>query len=158
MIRRIDVTSVLSDVMQQLRDVRTAVDKKGEQAGLSPLLLELVKIRASQINGCAFCIDLHVRDTKRLGEDERRILLLPAWHETEWYTAQERAALELTEVISRLSEHQDVPDEVYDRATAVLNDDQYAVVVWAIGVINAFNRLAVTSRKPLPRLAGAARS
>jgi alkylhydroperoxidase family enzyme len=102
------------------------------------------------LNGCAFCLDMHARDARKLGESERRIYLLGAWWETELYSGQERAALALTDAMTRLSQTQDVSDEIYERAVSVFTEEQYRVVAWAITVINAFNRLGVTSRKPLP--------
>jgi AhpD family alkylhydroperoxidase len=105
---------------------------------------------SSQINGCAYCLDLHTRDARRLGEDDRRLHLVAAWWETDLYSPQERAALALTETISKLSQTQDVPDDLYAQATEVFTKEQYTAVVWSISVINTFNRLAVTSRKALP--------
>jgi alkylhydroperoxidase family enzyme len=101
------------------------------------------------LNGCAFCLDLHTRNARKLGETERRIYLLDAWREADLYTGQERAALALTDAMTRLPETQDVPDEVYAQAVGVLTEDQYRAVAWTITMINAFNRLSVTSRKPL---------
>jgi AhpD family alkylhydroperoxidase len=126
------------------------VEKAAADAGLDQRLIELVKIRASMLNGCAFCLDMHARDARKLGETERRIFLLGAWRETDLYTEQERAALALTDAMTRLSQTQDVPDEVYEQATAAFTEEQYRVVAWAVTVINAFNRLGVASRKPLP--------
>ena len=102
------------------------------------------------LSGCAFCLDMHAGDARRLGESERRIYLLGAWRETELFNEQERAALALTDAMTRLAETQDVSDEVYEEATRVFTEEQYRVVAWAITVINALNRLGVTSRKPLP--------
>ncbi|KIZ17598.1 carboxymuconolactone decarboxylase family protein [Streptomyces natalensis] len=150
MIERINLTDAFPAAYRQIRELRDMVEAAAESAGLDPKLLELVKIRASQINGCAFCLDLHIRDARRMGEDDRRLSLLAAWWETGLYTPQERAALALTEAVSKLSQVQDVPDEVYREATAHLTKEQYTAVVWSISVINAFNRLAVPSRKPLP--------
>lgn len=127
------------------------VAKAGADAGVDELLLELVKIRASQINGCAFCLDMHTADALRHGEDARRLFLLDAWHETELFTEQERAALEMTEVLTRLSENRDLPDDVYERVTSVLDENQYKVVAWMIVVINSFNRLGVPSHSALPK-------
>lgn len=111
----------------------------------------LIYIRSSMLNGCAFCLDMHTSDARKLGETERRIYLLSAWRETDLYSEQERAALALTDAMTRLSETQDVPDEVYEQAVSVFTEDQYRAVAWAITVINAFNRLGVTSRwKPPP--------
>ncbi|MET1074842.1 MAG: carboxymuconolactone decarboxylase family protein [Umezawaea sp.] len=126
------------------------VTRAARDNGLDPLLVELVKIRASQLNGCAFCLDMHTADAIKGGESPRRIFVLDAWREVDLFSAEERAALELTEAITRLSETRDVPDDVYDRATAVFTDPQYQALVWSIAVINTWNRLSVTSRAPLP--------
>jgi AhpD family alkylhydroperoxidase len=147
---RIQLSGTLPDAYQHLLRLHTVVEKAAADAGLDQRLLELVKIRASQLNGCAFCLDKHTADARKLGETERRIVLLGAWRETRLYTEEERAALALTDAMTRLSEHQDVPDDVYEQATAALTEEQYAVVAWAVTVINAFNRLGVTSHKPLP--------
>lgn len=93
---------------------------------------------------------MHTRDARKLGESERRLFLLNAWWETSLYTEQERAALALIEAMTRLPENQDVPDDVYERATSVFTEDQYVAVAWSVTVINALNRLGVTSRMPLP--------
>jgi AhpD family alkylhydroperoxidase len=127
------------------------VAKAAAEAGVAEGLLELVKIRASQLNGCAFCLDMHTTDAIRLGEDTRRLFLLDAWRETELFSEQERAALEMTEAITRLSQTQDLPEDVYQRATAAFDEDQYRVVAWMVLVINAFNRLAVPGHSPLPQ-------
>lgn len=137
-------------MLKQLIEMNDAVTKAAADAGLDPLVVELCKIRASQLNGCAYCLDMHVKDARQHGETDQRIYLLSAWRETDLYTGQERAALALTEAMTALSETQDVPDEVYRQATAVLTEDQYTVIGWAITVINAFNRLNVTSRTPVP--------
>nr|WP_092528960.1 carboxymuconolactone decarboxylase family protein [Amycolatopsis arida] len=148
---RIQLTAALPDAYRTLLTLHQGVEKAAADAGLDQRLIELVKIRASQLNGCAYCVDLHARDARRLGETERRIFLLSTWWETDLYTEQERAALALTEAMTRLSERQDVPDDVYERALAVFTEAQYVAVAWAATVINAFNRLGVTSHKPLPR-------
>ena len=147
---RIQLSGGNSELYQQLLRLHTMVEKAAAGAGLDQRLIELVKIRASMLNGCAFCLDMHARDARKLGESERRIYLLGAWRETSLYTAPERAALALTEAMTRLPETQDVPDQVYDEAIRVFTEEQYRVVAWAITVINAFNRLRVTSRKAPP--------
>jgi AhpD family alkylhydroperoxidase len=129
----------------------TEVEKAAVAAGLDKLLLELVKTRASQLNGCAFCLDMHTTDALKLGEDSRRLFLLDAWRETDLFTEQERAALEITEALTRLSQTQDLPDDVYERAMKVFDEEQYRAVVWEVVVINSFNRLAVPSHAPLPK-------
>src|SRR5690606_21908552 len=94
-----------------------------ETSGLEHSLLELVKIRASQINGCAYCIDMHTKDARAAGETEQRIYALSAWHEAPFFTARERAALEWTESVTLLSETH-VPDEVYEAVRAVFEEEE----------------------------------
>lgn len=151
---RIQLSAEFPEAYKRLLGLHTAVEQAAAEAGLDQTLIELIKVRASQLNGCAFCTDMHSRDARGHGETERRLYLLPVWFETDLYTEQERAALALTDAMTRLSEHQDVPDEVYEHAAKVFSERQLAVVGYAIAVINAFNRLGVASRKPLPELAG----
>ena len=148
--KRIQLSDGKSELSRQLLELHRMVEKAAADAGLDQRLIELVKIRASMLNGCAFCLDMHTRDARKLGESERRIYLVGAWWETELYSEQERAALALTDAMTRLSQTQDVPDEVYEQAVSVFTEEQYRVVAWAITVINAFNRLSVTSRRALP--------
>lgn len=116
--------------------------------GLDPVVAELVKIRASQINRCAFCLDMHITEAREAGETDERIFLLSAWEEVEGvYTDKERAALALTEAVTLLTEGF-VPDEVYERAAAHFDDGELARLVSAIVAINAWNRFNVTFRTP----------
>ncbi|TWE29744.1 AhpD family alkylhydroperoxidase [Prauserella muralis] len=147
---RIQLSSALPEARRAMVTLQSAIEKAAADAGLDQRLIELVKIRASQLNGCAFCLDQHSRDARNLGESQRRIVLLGAWRETDLYTEQERAALALTDAMTRLPQYQDVPDDVYEQATSAFTQEQYAVVAWAATAINAWNRLGVTSRKPLP--------
>jgi AhpD family alkylhydroperoxidase len=114
-------------------------------AGLDKRLHDLIRIRASQINGCAFCIDLHTRDARRLGEEEARIYALDAWREYPFFSREERAALALTEAVTLLSETR-VPDDVWELAEHVFGDEYLAKVLMAIVTINAWNRIAVSTR------------
>ncbi|MGW5369520.1 carboxymuconolactone decarboxylase family protein [Streptomyces sp. NPDC004009] len=114
--------------------------------GLDPRLLELVKIRASQLNHCAFCLDMHTKDALAAGESVERIVQLGAWEESRhFYTEKELAAIELTEAVTVLTEGF-VPDEVYERAAKRFEEAELAQLIAAITVINAWNRLGVTSR------------
>ncbi|GEJ98265.1 carboxymuconolactone decarboxylase family protein [Streptomyces sp. ATE26] len=114
--------------------------------GLDPRLLELVKIRASQLNHCAFCLDMHTKDALAAGESVERIVQLSAWEESRhFYTEKELAAIELTEAVTVLTEGF-VPDEVYERAAKRFEEAELAQLIAAITVINAWNRLGVTSR------------
>ncbi|HEU5110314.1 MAG TPA: carboxymuconolactone decarboxylase family protein [Micromonosporaceae bacterium] len=123
----------------------TALDAAAKHNSLEDPLLELVKLRASQINGCAYCVDMHSRDAREGGETERRLYALPAWRETPFFTDRERAALELTEAMTRLADGH-VGDEVFGRASAQFSDVELAELIWSITVINAWNRLGATAR------------
>jgi AhpD family alkylhydroperoxidase len=114
-------------------------------AGLDPLIVELIKLRASQINGCAFCNDMHTHDMRRLGISEQKITGVSAWRETPFFTARERAALALTEAVTRLGEH-GVSDEVYDEAARVFSEQELPRVIAMTITINAWNRFAITTR------------
>ncbi|MGY0060875.1 carboxymuconolactone decarboxylase family protein [Streptomyces sp. LZ34] len=114
--------------------------------GLDPSLVDLIKIRASQINHCAFCVHMHTRDARKAGETEERLYLLSAWEEaTGFFTEKERAALALTEAVTVLTDGF-VPDEVYERAAAHFQEAELAQVIAAIIAINAWNRIGVTTR------------
>jgi AhpD family alkylhydroperoxidase len=116
--------------------------------GLDPVIAELVKIRASQINRCAFCLDMHIADARKAGETDARISLLSAWEETDGlYSDKERAALALTEAVTVLTDGF-VPDEVYERAAAHFQEGELARLVSAIVAINAWNRFNVAFRTP----------
>ncbi|OLF13379.1 carboxymuconolactone decarboxylase family protein [Actinophytocola xanthii] len=151
MTQRTQIGKAVPSAYRAMLALSNEVEKAAADAGLDRLLVELVKIRASQLNGCAFCLDMHTADAVKAGEDARRLFVLDAWRETELYSEQERAALEFTEVVTRLAQTQDVPDEVYARAREAFTEDQYAVVLWMIIVINSWNRVAVPGRQPLPR-------
>lgn len=110
--------------------------------------LELMKIRASQINGCAFCLDMHHRDAKKAGESDERLWSVAAWREAPYYTDAERAALALTEAATRLADRPDpVPDEIWAEAAKHYSQEQLAALVVAVAQINAWNRISVVSRK-----------
>jgi AhpD family alkylhydroperoxidase len=145
------VSPAFPEAFQQLLGLHKLVEDAATEAGLDPKLIELIKIRASQINGCAYCLDMHSKTARKLGEDERRLTVLAVWRETEMFTDLERAVLALTESMTRLSEHQDVPDDIYNAAADVLTQRQLTVVAWAISVINTFNRFGVAGRTPLPK-------
>lgn len=143
----------LSRPYKAMNSLAGEVAKAAADAGVDGRLIGLVKLRASQLNGCAFCLDMHSADTLRDGEDQRRLHVLAAWRETDLFTEQERAALELTEAMTRLVDTKDVPQEVYERATGVFTEAQYQVVMWTIIVINVYNRIAIPGHTPLPKRA-----
>lgn len=111
---------------------------------LDKLHLELIKIRASQINGCAFCINMHTKDAMKLGETNQRIFLLNAWRETTLFTEEERVILAMTEEITNISQH-GLSEETYQKALTLFSENYIAIIVIAITTINAWNRIAISS-------------
>lgn len=114
-------------------------------SGINPTVLELIKIRASQINGCAFCIDMHTKDARLNGETEQRIYALNAWRETPFFTPQERAVLALTEAVTLIATDP-VSDALYDEVSRYFTPDEIANLLMAIVTINGWNRIAITTR------------
>src|SRR5215208_3327255 len=112
------------------------------ESGLEKALLHMVKLRASQINGCAYCIDMHWKDARALGESEQRLYGLDAWEESPYYSEKERAALAWTEAVTLVAETH-VPDAVYDRARSHLSEKELVDLTWAVAAINAWNRMAI---------------
>lgn len=115
------------------------------ESGLEPTLIELIKIRASYINGCAYCIDMHTKDARIAGETEQRIYAMPVWEETPFFTPRERAALAWTEAVTKISET-GVPDSVYEEAKAQFTEAEMVNLTMAVVAINGWNRLAVSFR------------
>jgi AhpD family alkylhydroperoxidase len=113
--------------------------------GLEPALLDLVKMRASQINGCAYCLDMHTKDARARGESEQRLYLLAAWRESPFYSERERAALAWTEAVTLVAESR-VPDAIYEEVRRQFNDDELLALTMAVVAINAWNRLNVALR------------
>ena len=126
-----------SNLTQPFIDYAT---KAAEESGLEHSLLDLVKIRASQMNGCAICLHMHSRDARKAGESEMRVIMLSAWHESPLYSARERAALDWTEALTRLAGHP-VSDEAYAAVAAEFTEAEQVALTLAIGTINSFNRL-----------------
>jgi len=116
-------------------------------SGLEASLLELVRMRASQINGCAFCLDMHWKDLRALGESEQRLYMLDAWRESPGYTERERAALAWTEAVTLIVEGH-VPDEVYQTARKQFSEAELANLTLAIAAINCWNRMNISFRTP----------
>ena len=127
--------------MQGMYGLQLAV----ERSGLERSLLELVKMRASQINGCAYCIDMHAKDARARGESEQRLYLLNAWQESPFYSERERAALAWTEAVTLVAEGH-VPDAVYEEARRHFSDDELVDLTLAVAAINGWNRLNVALR------------
>jgi AhpD family alkylhydroperoxidase len=141
---RIDYASVSPVGVRAMVGLQRAVD----DAGLEPLLLELVKMRASQINGCAYCLDMHSKDARALGEAEQRLHLLAAWREASCYDAREQAALAWCEVLTLISK-QGAPDAVYERLEQTFLPEEIVALTVAIVAINGWNRLAISMRAPV---------
>ncbi|GAA0589840.1 carboxymuconolactone decarboxylase family protein [Virgibacillus siamensis] len=138
---RLNYYSIAPEAMQLM----VGFEKYMKSTNLDQTLLELVKTRASQINGCAFCLDMHTKDARANGETEQRLYGLNAWRETDYYTARERSALELTEVITEIAT-QDVSDDLYDNVREFFDEKDFVDLVYAINTINSWNRLAITMR------------
>ena len=117
-------------------------------AGIPKAFTHLLKLRASQINQCAFCVRMHTRDALASGESSDRVAVLPAWRETDYFDEKERAALEVTEAITLISTGQ-FPDAVYEEAAAKLSKEEMAAIEWISIVINTWNRIAIASRYPV---------
>jgi len=122
-----------------------ALEKYLGECGLEHKLIHLIKMRASQINGCAFCIDMHSKDARALGETEQRLYELEAWRETPFYSDRERAALAWTEAVTLVSETH-VPDEVYEEARKQFNEKELVDLTMAVAAINMWNRIAISFR------------
>lgn len=135
-----------------------ALEKYIHAGNLGEDLLALVKIRASQINGCAYCLDMHAREARAAGVDDRRLDVLAGWHEApDLYSAREQAALALAEEVTLIGEG-GVSDETWARAAAEFGDQDIVVLIMAICAINAWNRMAIATRQPLPDLPSAGTS
>ena len=137
---------VLREEAPELSRAMRALDRAEHDFGrLDPVIRELVNIRVSQVNGCAFCIDMHTKDARAAGETEQRIYALSAWRETPFFTQRERAALALAEAITLIADSH-VPDEVYAEAEQNFEADELAALIWRATIINALNRTAITTR------------
>jgi AhpD family alkylhydroperoxidase len=140
--QRIDFYKASPDAIKALIALEAAVIKLGFEAPL----LELVKLRASQINGCAFCVDLHTSDARKRGETERRLYAVSVWRETPFFSARERAALAWTEAITNIAQTH-APDEDYNNLSAHFSEREMVNLTLAINAINSWNRLSIGFRK-----------
>jgi AhpD family alkylhydroperoxidase len=138
---RIDLMHVNPGVVRAM----LGLEQQVRQAGFDQKLLNLVRMRASQINGCAYCLDMHSKDTRANGETEQRLYGLDAWREAPYYSARERAALEWTEALTLVAETR-VPDEVYERVRQQFSEDELVHLSLAIVAINGWNRLNIAAR------------
>ena len=143
--RRLDFRRVLPDAYQAMNALHDTAE-----AGLEPTLLHLVCLRTAQINGCAFCLDMHSKDALHVGDTSERLFMLDAWREADAYTLRERAALALTEAVTLVRESR-VPDDVWEEAASTFDERELAALLAAIISSNGWNRLSIATRVPAGR-------
>ncbi len=136
-----------SEIAPEGTEILRQLDHYAKHSGLEADMLELVKVRASQINGCAYCIDMHTKDARTHGESEQRLYALSDWRETPFYSERERSALAWTEAVTQISEDH-VPDEIYDEVRKHFTEKELVDLTFAVLVINGWNRLAISFRTP----------
>jgi AhpD family alkylhydroperoxidase len=146
---RIDFDELAAGFSRAMAHLDKAATKELDAAGIDPRLRELIRIRASQLNGCAYCVDMHTKDARAIGETEQRIYALPAWPETPFFTVRERAALAFTESVTRMTETH-VPDEDFQRLAKEFTEQEIAALVSLITMINAWNAVGVSTRAWTP--------
>ncbi|MEO3751909.1 carboxymuconolactone decarboxylase family protein [Streptomyces sp. B6B3] len=149
---RVYVDKQSPEPYRALRATSEAARAAAADAGLDRVLVELVNLRVSQLNGCAFCLDVHTGAALRAGETTQRLGVLAAWRHTELFTARERAALALAEATTRPADDA-AQDAAYAAARQVLDDDEISATIWVAIAINAFNRVSVMSRHPVRGIA-----
>lgn len=141
---RVNLGKAAPDLYQTVVALDRLALEHAASAGIAEGFAHLLRLRASQLNQCAFCIRLHTRDALASGESSDRISVLPAWRETQYFNEKERAALALSEAMTLIAEGQ-VPEAIYEEAAAVLSNEEIAAVEWLAIVINAWNRIAIPS-------------
>lgn len=148
MLPHVNITKLYPGFYEAQMVVEKASQEAAESAGLDPLLLDLVKLRASQINGCAFCLRMHTRDALEKGETTDRLAVVAAWWESQYFTPAEQAALAITEQITRIGDLHTSPASTVDIEGA-LDEKQIAAVTTVAIAINAWNRIAISSHYPV---------
>ena len=148
---RLDLDAHATGFGRAMSHLDRAATKELDAAGIEALLRELVRIRASQINGCAYCVDMHTHDARAAGETEQRLHAVAVWHEAPFFTARERAALAFTESVTRLATTH-VPDADYAAVAAAFSADEVGALLALIVAINAWNALSVASRSWAPQV------
>ncbi len=146
---RLDFESRAAGYYRAVVHLDQAATKELDKAGIDARLRELIRIRASQLNGCAYCIDMHTKDARAIGETEQRIYALPAWRETPFFTSRERAALAFTETVTLLADTH-VPAGAYQAVAAEFTEAEVAALISLIVTINVWNTIGVTTRAWLP--------
>lgn len=145
---RAQLDKVDSAAYRALADLSASVEQSAAAADIQTGLMELIRLRVSQINHCAFCVRTHARDALSAGESSDRIAVLSQWRETAYFSDRERAALELAEAVTTVSQSP-VPQTVYDHVAQTLNEQEISAVSWIAIVMNSFNRVWVTSSRPV---------
>lgn len=148
MTERVNLGKTAPTLYQVVVELEQLASETLTSAGIAKGFSHLLRLRASQINQCAFCVRLHTRDALASGESTDRIAVISAWKETEYFSLKERAALELVEAITLISDGQ-LPDTIYEQATANLSKEEISAIEWLAVVINAWNRIAISSRYPV---------
>jgi AhpD family alkylhydroperoxidase len=146
---RLDFDAVAPGFSRAMAHLDQAATRELDKAEIDPRLRELIRIRASQLNGCAYCIDMHTKDARAIGETEQRLYGLSAWAETPYFTDRERAALAFTEAVTRLADTR-VPDQAYRAVAAEFSPQEVSALVSLIVAINAWNAIGVTTRAWVP--------
>jgi AhpD family alkylhydroperoxidase len=146
---RLDYETVAAGVNGALSRLDGATTKLANEAGIEPALRELIRIRASQLNGCAYCVDMHTKDARKGGESEQRVYAVPVWRETPFFSERERAALAFTEVVTLMADTH-VPSAAWEAAATVFDEQEMAAVLSLILTINAWNTIGVATRSWLP--------
>ena len=142
---RLDFDTLAAGFSRAMAHLDKAATKELDNANIDPKLRELIRIRASQLNGCAYCIDMHTKDARAIGETEQRLYALPAWRETPFFTSRERAALAFTETVTLLADTH-VPDQAYADVAKEYSEQEVAALVSLIVMINAWNAVGVSTR------------
>lgn len=145
MTSRADQSTQFPAPYKALEKMAFEAERAAVEAGIETKLIELIRIRVSQINGCAFCLRMHTQDALKKGESTDRLAVLPAWRETTYFTDQDRAALAFAESVTLLAET-GVEDEDYEAAASVLDEAQLSAVFWLVNAMNAYNRVGVVSQ------------
>jgi AhpD family alkylhydroperoxidase len=146
---RLDFDALAPGFARAMAHLDQAATRELDKAEIDPRLRELIRIRASQLNGCAYCIDMHTNDARAIGETEQRLYGLSAWAETPYFTDRERAALAFTEAVTRLADTH-VPDQAYRAVAAEFTPQEVAALVSLLVAINAWNAIGVTTRAWVP--------
>lgn len=144
----VNIGKIYTAPYQAMLEFAGSAADAGKDAGLSPLLVELVKVRASQLNGCAFCLRMHCADAVKAGETADRLAVIAGWWESQYFTPEEQAALQIAERVTMIGDHGRLADRGVD-VEGVLDEKQIAAITWLAVVINSWNRIAISSHYPV---------